>query len=176
MNIRLKQINIDNSLEIESYVKWENDLELYHLIAPMRSKDSKVEMVTVETTINFFEKNPDRLKNTYIVFDKENPIGQITIHIDPDHLYKKEKGTCWIRLTIGEKDYWGTGVASLAMQELENLAKDMSLKRIELGVFEFNIRAQKFYEKLGYKVIGEIDDFTFWENRFWKDIRMEKIL
>ena len=176
MNIKLKQINLESSLEIESYVKWENDLEFYHLIAPMRSKDSKIEMVTVESTINFFKKNPDRLKSTYIVFDKENPIGQISIHIDPDHLYKKVKGTCWIGLTIGEKGYWGTGAAFLAMQELETLAKEMSLKRIELGVFEFNIRAQKFYEKLGYKVIGEIDNFTFWNNRFWRDIRMEKNL
>ena len=101
MNINLKKINLDNSLEIESYVKWENDLDFYHLIAPMRSKDSKVEMVTVVLTVNFFKKNPDRLKNTYIVFDNKNPIGQITIHIDPDHLYRKEKGTCWIGLTIG---------------------------------------------------------------------------
>ena len=54
--------------------------------------------------------------------------------------------------------------------------KVRDIKRIELGVFEFNTRAQKFYTKLGYKKVGEVKDFTFWEGRFWNDIRMEKDL
>ena len=62
------------------------------------------------------------------------------------------------------------------MEKFETLVKEISLKRIELGVFEFNKRAQKFYEKIGYSRIGTIDDFTYWNGRFWSDIRMEKYL
>jgi RimJ/RimL family protein N-acetyltransferase len=176
MNIKLIKIDIDNDIQLHHYVKWENDLDLYHLIAPMRSKNVKVEHITVESTREYFENQPERLKRTFIIFDNEKPIGQITMHIDPEHLYKNEEGTCWFGLTIGEKEYWGSGAAAIAMAKFESLVREMSLKRIELGVFEFNVRAQKFYEKLGYRKIGEIEDFTFWNNQFWKDIRMEKYL
>lgn len=54
--------------------------------------------------------------------------------------------------------------------------KEQGLKRIELGVFEFNQQAQKLYQKLGYKEIGRIDNFTYWQGKMWTDIRMEKYL
>ena len=98
------------------------------------------------------------------------------MHIDPPMLFKKAEGTCWLGMTMGEKDYWGTGAAREAFRLFEEILKAQSIKRIELGVFEFNERAQKFYEKMGFKKIGEINDFTYWDERFWKDIRMEKYL
>ena len=47
---------------------------------------------------------------------------------------------------------------------------------MELGVFEFNTRALKLYQKLGYTEIARIDAFTYWEGKMWQDIRMEKYL
>ncbi|WP_100402900.1 GNAT family N-acetyltransferase [Bacillus sp. FJAT-42315] len=52
--------------------------------------------------------------------------------------------------------------------------KKQGIKRIELGVFEFNKQAQKLYQKLGYKEIGRIENFTYWQGEMWTDIRMEK--
>ncbi len=176
MNINIKPINIENKNEINSYVKWENDLSLHHLTIPMRDKNSSKELVSIQSIVKSFRSNPDRAKNTFLIFDDTKPIGQISIHINPPHLYKKVEDTCWLGLTMGEKDYWGTGAAYEAMTLLEDLMKVRDIKRIELGVFEFNTRAQKFYTKLGYKKVGEVKDFTFWEGRFWNDIRMEKDL
>ena len=62
------------------------------------------------------------------------------------------------------------------MQFLEEQIRDRGLKRIELGVFEFNTRAIHLYQQLGYREIGRINDFTFWQDRLWQDIRMEKLL
>ena len=118
MNIRIERIDIEDSLQMNRYVKWENDLQFNHFIVPRSSKDSQFEPVTIESTLEFFQKSPERLKNTFIVFDDKNPIGIISIHIDPDYLYKKESGTCWLGITIGEKEYWGTGAAKLAMELL----------------------------------------------------------
>ena len=176
MQIRLSPLDINNQIELEAYVKWENDLDFNHLFTPIFSKESKVELVTVNITIDLFKNNSDRLKNTFLVYDGDKPIGQINMQIDPLHLFKKEEDTCWVGLLIGEKQYWGTGAAVRAMELFEDIVKSRGLKRIELGVFEFNPRAQKFYEKLGYKRIGTIEDFTFWKNKFWNDFRMEKYL
>ncbi|WP_369010066.1 GNAT family N-acetyltransferase [Alkalihalobacillus sp. TS-13] len=59
---------------------------------------------------------------------------------------------------------------------LEEQIKLQGLKRIELGVFEFNKQAYKLYQKLGYQEIGRIKDFTYWNDKMWYDIRMEKYL
>lgn len=62
------------------------------------------------------------------------------------------------------------------MQYLEEQIKRHGLKRIELGVFEFNINVRKLYQKLAYLEIGRIDNFTYWQDRMWQDIRMEKYI
>ena len=51
-----------------------------------------------------------------------------------------------------------------------------SLRRIELGVFEFNTSAFRLYERLGFKEFARIDAFTWWQGKKWQDIRMEKYL
>lgn len=72
----------------------------------------------------------------------------MSITIDAPHLKKKEENTGWISICIGEGDYRGKGVAHEAMIFfLEEECKALGLKRIELGVFEYNQRARTFYEK-----------------------------
>ncbi len=45
----------------------------------------------------------------------------------------------------------GKGYGKLLMQEVQNIARQKGLKRIELNMWTFNEGAYKFYEKLGYK-------------------------
>ncbi len=60
------------------------------------------------------------------------------------------------------------------MRYIETEIRLHGLGRIELGVFEFNENARQLYEKVGYKEIGRIEDFTYWNGKMWQDIRMEK--
>jgi RimJ/RimL family protein N-acetyltransferase len=103
-------------------------------------------------------------------------VGEMNFQIDPGHLFKKESGTAWIGIGIGDASARGKGVGTKAMQYLEKQIQVEGLKRIELGVFEFNTNAIKLYKNMGYQEIGRIDDFTCWQGRMWQDIRMEKYL
>ena len=49
-------------------------------------------------------------------------------------------------------------------------------EKIELGVFEFNKRAIKFYEKIGYEKITSLENFTYYDGKWWNDYRYEKKL
>ena len=62
------------------------------------------------------------------------------------------------------------------MEFFEKESIKLGLIRAELGTFEFNSRAHAFYKKLGYDEIGRVKNFTYYRNRFWDDIRMEKML
>ncbi len=155
----------------EAFTRWESDLELIPLSRPNRSQEDleKVEIVTVEALAHRLERN-----TIFLIYSGSKLVGEINYQIDPPHVFKKVKGTAWIGITLGEKEARGKGIGVQAMQFLEKQVFEAGLKRIELGVFEFNAPAIALYRKMGYVEIGRIKDFTYWNGRMWQDIRMEK--
>ncbi|TFJ92408.1 GNAT family N-acetyltransferase [Lentibacillus salicampi] len=153
--------------------RWENDTALQALTRPVQSEVELTE--PRQLTMNDLT---DRLKheNIYLIYMDDQLIGEMSYMIDPGHLYKKEPGTAWIGIVIGETKGRGNGIGYDAMKYLEEQIKKNGIKRIELGVFAFNRRAHRIYQKLGYQEIGRIEDFTSWQGEMWPDIRMEKYL
>lgn len=175
MNIRIEKFNIEDPNQIKALSKWDCDKELYPLTTPVFEKSKALEFPNLEEVIKKYH-DPSFAKGVYVILDGNKPIGNLSLQIDPPQLFKKVKGTSWLGLIIGEKEYWGTGVAKTAMEFFENESRRLGMKRIELGTFEFNTRAYKFYKKLGYQEIARLKDFTYYQDRFWEDIRMEKVL
>jgi len=173
MNIQFTQLTEPTPEIAEKFNKWENDPSLIHLTRPHPDAASlqQKENVTAEGLVKRLEHN-----HIYLIYLDGQLIGEMNFQIDPGHLYKKETGTAWIGITIGEEAGRGKGIGVTAIQYLEEQAKALGLKRVELGVFEFNVNAIKLYKKLGYQEIARIEDFTFWQDKMWQDIRMEKYL
>ncbi|MCU6710645.1 GNAT family N-acetyltransferase [Paenibacillus sp. J5C_2022] len=157
----------------EVFSRWETDPALVPLTRPNRSK-TELEQLRIVTQ----EELAERLQahHIYLIYSDNVLVGEMNYMIDPGHLYKKEEGTAWIGITIGEPEGRGKGIGGEALRYLEQQIKAEGLRRIELGVFEFNSQARKLYRKLGYEEIGHIPDFTYWQDRMWSDIRMEKYL
>jgi RimJ/RimL family protein N-acetyltransferase len=173
MTIQFKRLLEPNRSIVDAINRWENDPSLIPLIRPNSNKSELEhrEEVTLEELTKRLEHH-----HSYLIYLDEKLVGEMNFMVDPGHLFKKAKGTAWIGITIGEEAGRGTGIGYKAIQFLEEEIKKQGLKRIELGVFEFNERAFKLYQKLGYKEIGRIENFTYWQDKMWKDIRMEKIL
>lgn len=156
-----------------AFTKWENDPALVHLTRPNQTqadidRKSEVDSFELDARISY--------QMTYLIYLDGQLVGEMSYQVDPQHLYKKETGTAWISITIGEESARGKGIGVLAMQYLEEEIQKAGYKRIELGVFEFNEPAQKLYQKMGYAEIGRIPEFTFWQGKLWTDIRMEKYI
>lgn len=173
MNILFKKLDINNSTHLESLVKWENDPEINYLIHPRPDATKELFAPKIEDVRERHQKDDPNFQ-VYMIYDDDKLVGNFSLRIDPGHLYKKIQGTSWLGLTIGEEVYRGRGVAKKAMEFFERESVRLGLNRVELGVFEFNERAHRFYQKLGYQEIGRIKDFTFWNEQYWSDIRMEK--
>jgi RimJ/RimL family protein N-acetyltransferase len=57
----------------------------------------------------------------------------------------------WLGIGIGEPEYWGRGYGSDATQLGVNYAfRELGLYKVTLGVFAYNTRAVKSYEKVGF--------------------------
>ncbi len=173
MNVLFTRLISPTADMAAAFTKWDNDPALVHLMRPNHSQADleRVALVDVEELTKRLEH-----QTAYLLYLEEQLVGEMSYQVDPPHLYKKEPGTAWIGITIGEESARGKGLGTLAMQHLEEEIKKAGFNRIELGVFEFNEPAQKLYQRMRYIEIGRIPEFTLWQNKMWTDIRMEKYI
>lgn len=152
---------------------WYNDPEIAHLSRP-NFTESPLEEMTIEQLKESFEPRENR--RAFLILVDGRPVGECSIDLAFPHLYGIEAGTAWIGIIIGDKDSRGKGLGAILMGLMEAECVRIGMKRIELGVFEFNGRAKRLYERMGYMPIATIHDFVYWNGRKWADIRMEKRL
>ena len=173
MDLRFTRLTQPTPEIAAAYTKWENDPALVHLTRPNQNQADldRRSAVSVDDLTQRLEHH-----HIYLIYMDSQLIGEMDYQIDPQHLFRKETGTAWIGITLGEASARGKGLGDHAMRFLEEEIKTAGFKRIELGVFEFNQPAQKLYLKMGYSEIGRIPGFTYWQGKMWTDIRLEKYL
>lgn len=173
MDLNFTKLTVPAIEYVEALNKWENDPALVPLIRVCQNEEELKKRLQV--TLDSLKQRLEHVQTWLIRLDGQL-IGEMSYQVDPGHLYKKEPSTAWLGITIGEEIGRGRGIGFLALQYLEGQIKQQGLKRIELGVFEFNTNAIKLYRKLGYKEIARIKDFTYWNGRMWQDVRMDKYI
>lgn len=74
---------------------------------------------------------------------------------------------------IGDKQYWGKGYGTEATGLIIRHAfQTLNLNRLWLHVYEFNTRALRVYEKLGFQIEGRLRQDAFRDGRYWDTIVM----
>jgi RimJ/RimL family protein N-acetyltransferase len=69
--------------------------------------------------------------------------------------------TAWVGVGIGRREDWGNGYGSEAMDLVMRYAFDeLNLHRLQLTVIDYNPRALKMYEKLGFVREGAYREFV----------------
>lgn len=171
MNIKFAKLVAPSAEITEAFTKWENDPTLIYLMRPNHTQADldRRSVITQEELQKQLEHD-----SIYLIYSEGQLVGEMDYQMNPAHLYKQEVNTAWLGIKIGEESARGKGIGFLAIQFLERVIKLQNVKRIELGVFEFNTNAHKLYQKLGYQEIGRIPNFTFWRGKMWTDIRLEK--
>lgn len=76
-------------------------------------------------------------------------------------------------IVIGDKQYWGKGCGTDAMKVILRYGfKKLRLHKVELEVYDYNLRAITVYEKLGFRHEGVRRDYTLWKNKFYNCFSM----
>lgn len=163
----LKFNEVTKKEDLEIIWKW-NQSEDAYLSTPSFILEKK------RTIDDMWDAYKSTEKNLYLIEFNGETVGEVSYDFSFPLLLKKDKKTAWIGIIIGEKNARGKGIGKLAIEFLEEKTKSLGAQRIELGCFEFNEKAYSLYKKIGYKEIGFIDNLTFYDGKWWKDIRMEK--
>lgn len=77
-----------------------------------------------------------------------------------------------IALSVRKK-YWHIGVGSAIMEMLIELAKEASLKNVELGVYADNERAIALYKRFGFEEIGRHRGRFCVDGEYYDEILMD---
>jgi len=76
-------------------------------------------------------------------------------------------------IQIGERDYWGKGYGTDALQALLRYAFDeLNLQRVSLSFLEGNERAMRSYEKCGFRYEGRQRHAWAYDGRRWDELYM----
>ena len=82
-------------------------------------------------------------------------------------------GDTFLGIGVGEREFWGKGYGSDAMKLALNYAfTELNLRRVTLNVFEYNPRAIRCYEKLGFQHEGRVRKYMNREGQRWDLIYM----
>ena len=105
---------------VEVINRWENDSTIIPLTRPNRSKEELERRHSM--TLDDLKKRLES-HHIYLIYVENQLVGEMNYMVDPAHLYKKESGTAWMGITIGEPEGRGKGVGKLAIHYLEEQIK-----------------------------------------------------
>jgi RimJ/RimL family protein N-acetyltransferase len=87
----------------------------------------------------------------------------------------------WVGIGIGERDFWGKGYGTDMMRLcLQYAFTELNMHRVSLGLHEYNPRALRAYEKVGFQIEGTTRKDIFREGKrtggLWMGILREEWL
>lgn len=161
--VYLSPMNVEDA---EIYTKWLNDPEIVKYLS---LRNSLVSIYGERDYIEAFSK----VEFNLCIVKKENDIliGNIGLN-DIDY----KNGTAELGIFIGEQDNLGKGYGTEAIKLLTNYAfKELRLHSVYLRTYDINERAQKSYEKCGFKEFGRRHESIFMDGKYHDVIYMELI-
>ena len=73
-------------------------------------------------------------------------------------------------IVIGEQDFWNQGYGTDATRTMVRFAFDtLNLHRVQLEVFDYNLRARRAYEKVGFRLEGTRRQALFESGRYYDE-------
>lgn len=83
------------------------------------------------------------------------------------------RGDTFVGIGLGEREYWGKGYGTDAMRIILRYAfMELNLRRVTLGVFDYNPRGVRSYEKAGFVYEGRERQQMLRDGKRWDVIYM----
>ena len=155
--IILRQIELSDCTE--RYVEWLNDPEVNQYL---ETKWIEQSLETVKDFVCAQRENDDSI--LWAIISKENLIHIGNIKIGPINKYHHHADISYF---IGEKDYWGKGIATEAIQLVTEYGlNELKLHKLEAGTYEDAIGSQKALEKNAYVKEGVLVEHVYFRGGY----------
>ena len=158
----------DPQKKAEAFSRWQRDSEYWRLMASEAAFPHSIQAIK-----KWIEKDFEQDPLPFSVFlirtlEDDRLIGDIGLDS-----VRNGHGDTFVGIGIGEREYWGKGYGSDAMRVILRYAfTEQNLHRVSLNVFEYNPRAIRSYEKVGFKHEGRSRGVLHRAGRRWDLIFM----
>ena len=130
--------------------RWQRDTE-FHRLASSRPAEmfsaKKIQQRGDELVENDFK--PQHYPFSIRALDGDRLIGFLNLWLNLIH------SEAWLGIGIGEREFWGKGYGTDALKlGLQYAFTELGAQRVSLGVYEYNPRARRAYEKVGFRLEG----------------------
>ena len=150
---KLVRLGMDNpDILAKAFARWGCDSEYHRLL-----DGGAARMFSAKIIQSWIEKDFEKDEGPEFFFaihtlENDRLIGFISLFgIDWNH------GNTWVGIGLGERECWGKGYGTEAMKLVLRYAfSELNLHRVTLGVFEYNPRAIRSYEKAGFNHEGRV--------------------
>ena len=152
----------------KAFSRWNRDSEFTRLlnmsVRPLMSSKATQKWMDEEMT----EPSPTDYYFSIRTLDEDKLIGGLGM----DGIDWSARET-FVGIFIGEREYWGKGCGTDAMSIMLRYAfTELNLWRVSLGVFDYNPRAVRSYEKVGFRHEGRIRQCLNHEGKRWDMLSM----
>ncbi len=159
MNLSISILQVEQVTQ--SYVDWYSNKEV------VRYSDNQYREFSFDGQRSYVQsclQNKD--VNLYGIFDNTSHIGNIVISGLSSHHKKAE-----LTYVIGESNYWGKGVASFAVANMIQIAKEeFGLNKLYAGIASGNIGSSRVLEKNGFIIEGTRKQHLYYGGDFFDQI------
>lgn len=155
--VELSPIDLDKDLEV--WEAWNRDSDYLRLL-----DDFPANQYSAAFMKGWFD-DEDTMDTLFIIrsIKDQKPIGFIELAG-----YDWVARNAWVGIAIGDPDYRSKGYGTEAMTLMLKYAfRAQNLHRVNLGVFSFNQRAIRCYEKSGFKYEGLERECVYKEDKRW---------
>jgi RimJ/RimL family protein N-acetyltransferase len=152
----------------EAINRWDRDSEFRRLLDSEPANQFSVKKLTELCQKEQVEEPPSGYTFGIHTLEGDRLIGFTDLEGD---IYPH--GEAFVGIGIGEREFWGNGYGSDAMKVILRFAfQELNLRRVALDTFEYNPRAIRSYEKVGFVHEGRAREYLYREGRRWDLIFM----
>ena len=155
---------------LEKFHQYENDQEL--LYYDDDGPDDR-EPETIEKTNDYLKRiieNPLDSNKIYYAIHKNEP--DTFIGYGMIYFLNRHNRSCMLGIVIGEKSEWGKGYAREALTAIVTYCfNTLEVNRIGAGVYEFNERSIRLFERVGFKREGVTRQSILRRGQFYDEIQ-----
>lgn len=154
---------VDPEAFSKTFTRWSRDSEFMRLL-----NSEAIRLNSTAANKKWIEKDLEDPSSALYFFSAralsgDREIGEIVLDVSS---WNARNG--FVGISIGEREDWGRGYGTDLMKLLLRFAfTEVNLRRMTLTVFEYNPRAIRSYEKVGFRHEGRFRNFLNREGRRW---------
>jgi Acetyltransferases, including N-acetylases of ribosomal proteins len=160
------KLELMNKEELYNIVEWNKDKSADFLL--QWSGPSYTYPLTITQIEDYYSNEAQKEDSNILIY---KVIGDGDVIIGTVELKEKDKENKIGRVSrflIGEEEVRGQGIGAKILNEVLRIGfEEMGYEKITLGVFDFNRRAIKCYEKVGFKKEKLLENARKAANGYW---------